>query len=98
MPASQANEKTASTAVGRTASAPILSGDYDRDVKAFSTFWLQGLSHLDGLPGRAKRSETQQADAAALLSDARQARRTFKSSKRGYCAFDRALWPRMKIK
>ena len=77
MPASQANEKTASTIVGRTASAPILSGDYDRDVKAFSTFWLEGLSHIDGLPGRAKRSETQQADAAALLSDARQARRTF---------------------
>ena len=77
MPASQANEKTASTTVGRMASAPILSGDYDRDVKAFSTFWLEGLSYLDGLPGRAKRSETQQADAAALLSDARQARRTF---------------------
>src|SRR5229473_3594074 len=35
MPASQANEKTASTAVVRMASAPILSGDYDKDVGAF---------------------------------------------------------------
>src|SRR4030088_979075 len=77
MPASQANEKTASTAVGRMASAPILSGDYDRDVGAFSIFWLQGLSYLDGLPGRAKRSKTEQADAAASLSQARQARCSF---------------------
>src|SRR5882757_6051515 len=77
MPASQASEKTASTAVGRMASAPILSGDYDRDVGVFSTFWLQGLSYLDGLPDRAKRSETEQADAAASLSEARQARRSF---------------------
>ncbi len=77
MPASQANEKTASTAVGRMASAPILSGDYDRDVGAFSKFWHQGLSYLDGLPDRAKRSETEQADAAASLSEARQARCSF---------------------
>src|ERR1700682_2059519 len=77
MPASPANEKTASTIVGRMAGAPILSGDYDRDVSAFSVFWLQGLSYIDGLPGRAKRSETEQADAAALLSEARQARRSF---------------------
>ena len=75
MPASQASEKTASTVVGRMASAPIPSGDYDRDVGAFSKFWLQGLSYLDGLPDRAKRSETEQADAAASLSEARQARR-----------------------
>jgi (3,5-dihydroxyphenyl)acetyl-CoA 1,2-dioxygenase len=77
MPASQPNEKTASTAAGRLASAPLLSGDYDRDVKAFSIFWLQGLSYLDGLPGRAKRSETEQAEAAALLADGREARRRF---------------------
>ena len=77
MPASQASEKTASTAVGRMASAPIPSGDYDRDVDAFSKFWLQGLSYLDGLPDRAKRSETEQADAAASLSQARQARCSF---------------------
>src|SRR3982074_1422278 len=77
MPASQASEKTASTAVCRMASAPILSGDYDRDVGVFSTFWLQGLSYLDGLPDRAKRSETEQTDAAASLSEARQARRSF---------------------
>src|SRR3982074_2157846 len=77
MPASQANEKTASTTVCRMASAPILSGDYDRDVGVFSTFWLQGLSYLDGLPDRPKQSETEQADAAASLSEARQARRSF---------------------
>jgi thioesterase DpgC len=77
MPASQASEKTASTAVGRMASAPIPSGDYDRDIGAFSKFWLQGLSYLDGLPDRAKRSETEQADAAAALSQARQARCSF---------------------
>src|SRR5260370_16280028 len=77
MPASQANEKAASTAVGRMASVPILSGDYDSDVGAFSKFWLQGLSYLDGLPDRAKRSETEQADAAASLSQARQARCSF---------------------
>src|SRR5712671_3468138 len=77
MPASQAHEKTASTTVDRTASAPILSGHYDRDVKTLSTFWRQGVSHLDGLPARAKRSEIEQADAAALLAEARRARRTF---------------------
>jgi hypothetical protein len=77
MPASQANEKIASTAMDRMASAPILSGDYDRDVRAFSIFWLQGLSYLDELPDRAKRSETEQADAAALLSQARRARCSF---------------------
>src|SRR5260370_25122085 len=77
MPASQASEKTDSRAVGRMASAPIPSGDYDSDVGAFSKFWLQGLSYLDGLPDRAKRSETEQADAAASLSEARQARCSF---------------------
>jgi (3,5-dihydroxyphenyl)acetyl-CoA 1,2-dioxygenase len=77
MPASQANEKTASAAADRMASAPILSGDYDRDVSAFSAFWLRGLSYLDGLPGRAKRSETEQAEAVALLAEGRRARRSF---------------------
>src|SRR5260370_40806615 len=88
MPASQASEKTDSRAVGRMASAPIPSGDYDSDVGAFSKFWLQGLSNLDGLPDRAKRSETEQADAAASLSQARQARCSFLGAHvgRGYRA------------
>ena len=77
MPASQASKKADSTAVGRMASVPIPSGDYDRDVGAFSKFWLQGLSYLDGFPDRAKRSEAEQADAAASLSEARQARCSF---------------------
>jgi len=82
MPASPANEKTASTTVGRTPSAPILSGDYDRDVGAFLRILASRSCVLDGLPGRAKRSETEQ----------QKQRRYFREARRRAALFLPPMW------
>lgn len=74
MPASQSSEQNISH---RSPGAPKLTGDYGRDVQAFSAFWLKGLARIDALPGRAKRSAAEQAEVAASLLEARASRGTF---------------------
>lgn len=57
--------------------APAASGDYARDCAAFSAFWQHGLTLLDALPARERRSAAQQDLARRLLEEARTRRRLF---------------------
>ena len=61
----------------RAFSAPPLSGRYETDAESFSRYWLDGLSRIDTCPPRADRSAKDQEAVAALLLQARDARRLF---------------------
>lgn len=66
-----------STAQSQAHGVPTISGDYEKDAGVFSAFWLDGLARIDALPARAKRSDAEQAEVAALLSAGRKARMIF---------------------
>jgi (3,5-dihydroxyphenyl)acetyl-CoA 1,2-dioxygenase len=77
MPASVSSDQTMPNTRGQSQGAPMLTGNYEQDAKAFSDYWLKGLAHLDALPGRAKRSAAEHAEVADLLSQARASRGAF---------------------
>lgn len=57
--------------------SPTTTGDYQRDCTAFSAFWTAGNRLLDALPAKPKRTDADQAQAAALLETARKSRKAF---------------------
>jgi len=60
--------KHASTAVGRTAIAPILIRRLDWMSRAFSTFWLEVLSYLRWTAGAGQSKRNPQSDARRCCS------------------------------
>lgn len=77
MPNSSASELRDTSKTSHASRAPSLSGDFAKDAAAFSKFWLDDLAQIDACPPRAKRSDAEQTQVAALLRDGRASRSAF---------------------
>ena len=58
-------------------SFPIVTGDFEPDVREYGAFWCRSAALLRRVPPKPRRNEVERAAADALLSDARASRESF---------------------